>query len=155
DPVQQARLRAASDPWSGKWLEALPSASLGTTLDNNSFRVAVGLRLGAALCHPHHCSQCGADVTSSADHGLVCRNSQGRQSRHASINDIAARALRLAGVPCQKEPLGLCSDDGRRPDGLSLIPWAQGKYLVWDATVSATVADSYIADTCRPQEPLL
>ena len=26
------------------------------------FRVAVGLRLGAKLCEPHSCSQCGSPV---------------------------------------------------------------------------------------------
>jgi len=34
-----------------------------------------------------------------------------------------------AGIPCTKEPLGLSQSDGKRPDGLSLLPWEAGKPL--------------------------
>jgi len=51
----------------------------------------------------------------------------------------------LPGIPATKEPLGLNRQDGKRPDGLTLIPWQGGKPLVWDVTV-ATLAPSY-ADT--------
>ena len=47
--MESARLRAAFDSVSGKRLEVLPSSRLGTTLDNNTFRVAVGLRVGANI----------------------------------------------------------------------------------------------------------
>ena len=36
-------------------------------------------------------------------------------------------------------------DDGKRPDGLSLIPWKNGKPITWDVTVVNPLADSYIA----------
>ena len=35
---------------SGDWLHVLPIASCGLHLENEDIRVAVGLRLGAALC---------------------------------------------------------------------------------------------------------
>jgi len=44
-----------------------------------------------------------------------------------------------------KEPNGLTLSDGRRPDGLTLIPWQYGKPLTWDVTVATTLADSYIS----------
>lgn len=36
--------------------------------------------------------------------------------------------------------------DGRRPDGLTLIPWRMGRCLVWDATVIDTLAASYLSE---------
>jgi len=43
-----------------------------------------------------------------------------------------------------KEPSGLSHSDGKRPDGLTLIPWHAGRSLMWDVTVSCTTADSYL-----------
>jgi len=37
--------------------------------------------------------------------------------------------------------------DGKRPDGLTLVPWKGGK--PWDVTAVCTVADSYVAATAR------
>ena len=46
-----------------------------------------------------------------------------------------------------KEPAGLSRDDGKRPDGVTLLPWARGKAMAWDVTVPDTYADSHLADT--------
>jgi hypothetical protein len=42
------------------------------------------------------------------------------------------------------EPNGLSRDDGKRPDGMTLIPWIKGQPLVRDVTIVDTLADSYI-----------
>ena len=47
------------------------------------------------------------------------------------------------------EPLGLASGDGKRPDGLTLVPWSCGKALAWDVTVATTLAESYIIPSSR------
>jgi len=39
--------------------------------------------------------------------------------------------------------------DGQRPDGLTLIPWKDGKLLTWDVTVVSTLAASYVDVTSR------
>ena len=145
DPTSRARLLAASAGESGVWLNAPPISSLGLHMDNNTIRVAVGLRLGSSLCRPHTCHHCGAVVDHLATHGLSCRWSEGRHHRHAALNDIIHRALSSARVPSRLEPSGLFRSDGKRPDGISLVPWKNGKLLVWDATCPDTFASSYIA----------
>ena len=35
--------------------------------------------------------------------------------------------------------------DGKRPDGITLVPWKNGKLLVWDTTCPDTFAPSYIS----------
>ena len=145
DATSRARLLAASTGESGAWLNALPISSLGLRMDDNTVRVAVGLRLGSPLCRPHTCHHCGAEVDHLATHGLSCRWSEGRHHRHAAINDLVHRGLALAKVPSRLEPSGLYRTDGKRPDGISVVPWRNGKLLVWDATCPDTFAPSYIA----------
>jgi hypothetical protein len=146
DRRQQARLLAVSAPHSGDWLHALPISSCGLRLDKEAVRVAVGLRLGAKLCEPHLC-QCGANVDPEGIHGLACRRSAGRSTRHHVINDMVWHALSQADVPSVKEPDGLLRSDGKRPDGLTLIPWQGGRCMTWDVTVTDTFADSYLPAT--------
>ncbi|XP_021959247.1 uncharacterized protein LOC110855135 [Folsomia candida] len=104
-PEDTARLRSLRDKYAGVWLNALPSPQLGTLLPNETFRVAIALRLGCDICEPHKCP-CGAQVTSRGYHGLSCRRSKGRWSRHEAANDVIARALRSAEVPCIRSPRG-------------------------------------------------
>ena len=143
DHASLARLHAASAQHSGDWLHALPISSCGLRLDDEAVRVAVGFRLGVNLCVPHTCP-CGSQVGSRGLHGLSCRLAHGRQARHHALNDLLWRALSSAGVPSTKEPVGLLRSDGKRPDGLTLIPWSAGKAVTWDVTVIHCLADSYI-----------
>ena len=69
-----------------------------------------------------------------------------RHHRHSAVNDILHRALRSAKVPARLEPSGLTRSDGKRPDGVTLVPWRRGKPLVWDATCPDTLAFSYRAN---------
>lgn len=80
-------------------------------------------------------------------HGLSCVRSAGRMPRHASINDVIRRALVSARVPAVLEPSGLARDDGKRPDGMTLVPWSMGRPLVWDATCVDTLAPSHVPST--------
>lgn len=132
---------AIRKPESGAWLHALPSKSIGTLLDNNAFRIIIGLRLGVDICVPHIC-RCGSQVDKKGRHGLKCRNSAGRHTRHAGMNTTLKRAVVLADVPACLEPVGLFRDDGKRVDGMSLVPWSRGSTLVWDAICTDTFAPS-------------
>jgi hypothetical protein len=80
-------------------------------------------------------------------HSLSCKRSSGRVARHNHLNDLIWRALVKAHIPSTKEPVGLSRSDGKRPDGLTLVPWKSGKSAVWDVTVSDTLAASYVDAT--------
>ena len=125
DDQARARLQASQQSTSGAWLEALPIASVGLRLDNETVRMAVGLRLGLTLCEPHVC-HCGAGVDARGTHGLACKRSAGRHPRHGQLNDVIWRAMQRAQVPSVKEPIGLVPASDLRPDGASMLPWAQG-----------------------------
>ena len=53
DAKSTARLLAVNQKESGAWLTAPPLSAVGLRMDNEAIRVAIGLRLGAALCVPH------------------------------------------------------------------------------------------------------
>ena len=143
DQSQMACYLASVAPHSGDWLLALPIANCGLRLEDEAVRVAVGMRLGLTLCVPHKC-HCGSDVDAHGRHAMVCKKAPGRVARHQVLNDIILRAINAADVPAVKEPSGLNRQDGKRPDGLSLIPWQSGKPLLWDVTVASTLAGSYV-----------
>ena len=43
--------------------------------------------------------------------------------------------------------MGLSRSDGKRPDGMTIVPWSSGKCAVWDVTVIDTMANSYLNST--------
>jgi len=143
NPRQKALFLAAEATHSGDWLHALPIPACGLALDDEAIRVAVAMRLGLDVCAAHPC-RCGADVDVWGTHSFICKRAQGRIIRHQVLNDIIARAFVSAGVPITKEPQGLARSNGKRPDGLTLIPWSGGKAVSWDVTVATTCAASYI-----------
>ena len=123
---------------SGDWLFALPIALCGLKLDDEAVRVAVCLRLGLDLCEPHQC-QCGSFVDAR---GLnVCK----RSARHHALNDSSLALLpQLECSSITKQPAGLSRTDGKRPDGLTLVPWQSGKSLCWDVSVICPLGESYV-----------
>ena len=142
----RARILGAATSESGAWLRALPSASLGTHLDNETVRIAVALRVGADVCSGIHVCRCGSLADVKGHHALTCHYSAGRLPRHTALNDIVRRALLCAGVPAQLEPYGVDRGDGKRPDGMTIYPFSHGRCLIWDATCVNTFADSRLGD---------
>ena len=78
-------------------------------------------------------------------HGLSYQHSGGRLPHHASVNKIICRALVSCGVPAVLELVGVCHDDGKWPDGMSLIPWRKGLPLLWDFICTDTLAPCYFS----------
>ena len=108
------------------------------------------MSLGAPLSEPHSCKLIGADVNSTAAHGLSCRH---RKDRHPDI---------LPSMTLSKGPLApsmsqanfshhdqlqarihMSQTDGKCLDGASIVPWKFGKALVWDFTYTDTLVLSY------------
>ena len=106
----RARILGVSTSESGAWLRALPSANLGTQLDNQTVLVAVALRVGADVTSQYIC-RCGAMADTKGYHALTCRFSAGRLPRHTALNDTIRRALQSAGVPALMEPQGIDRGD--------------------------------------------
>ena len=125
------------------WLHAIPISSSSICLNDEAIRIAVGLRLGVDICEPHTCVY-GAMVDVRGSHALSCKRSFGRLILHNHLKDIIRRSLTRADIPATKEPAGLMRTDGKRPGGLTLIPWRKGRCLIWNATVADTTAASYL-----------
>ena len=106
--------------------------------------------MGAPTGEPHKC-KCSAKVDNLGLHGLACQPTApaGRLPRHYSLNDIVKRSLAMAGFPSSLEPTGLDDRDGRRPDGITIFPFSNGKCLTWDATCSDTYCKTNIGDTAH------
>ena len=58
-----------------------------------------------------------------------------------------ARALSSANVPSQLEPTGLDRADGKHLGGITLVPWSNGRSLVWDATCVDTFGPSHLSSS--------
>ena len=97
----RAHILAAHKSQSGAWLHAFPLSSIGLRMDNQTIRIALVLRLGCPLCHPHICHLCGAEVDFLGLHGLSCQKSQGCYSRHAVLNKLLKRLLMSMGIPAR------------------------------------------------------
>ena len=90
-------------------------------LDNEAIRIAVALRFGATMCLPHDC-QCGQTIDALGLHCFSCLKNSGKHTRHSILNDIVWQTMTRAKIQSIKEPLCL-DNNGKRPDGASLIPW--------------------------------
>ena len=55
--------------------------------------------------------------------------------------------MQRAKITAAKEPPGLIRSDNKRPDGVTLIPWKQGKCLAWDVTMPDIYAQSHLLTT--------
>ena len=84
-------------------------------------------------------------MDSNGVHGLSCKKSAGRFSRHSHVNNLIKRGLESARIPTILEPQVVSRTDGKRPDGMTIFSWSVGKCLVWDFTCSDTLAASQTA----------
>ena len=91
---EKAILLSTSSEDSSAWVHAVPISSLGLKLENSSFKIACGLRIGAKICVPYRCI-CGAQVDPFGRHGLHCQKACGHLSRHNEATLIIKKAIFL------------------------------------------------------------
>ena len=92
------------------------------------------------------------DVTEDGWHGLSCLKIAGRFSRHSNLNALIKQSLSSTHNRSVLEPRHLYRTDKKRPDGLTLVPLAIGKQLLWDVTVVDSLAPCRInaGSVCNP-----
>ena len=82
----------------------------------------MALRLGLGLCAAH----LPVWLTGTRGLSFVCKTLPSLITRNHTLNDIISYTFAFAKIPATKEPYGLFRSDGKRPDGLNLIPWQRG-----------------------------
>ena len=82
-------------------------------------------------------------------HGL---KRAGRFSSYSNLNALIKQSLSSTHLPSVLEPPHLSRTNQKRPDVLTLVPWAVGKQLLWDVTVKDSLAPSIISagSVCKP-----
>ena len=112
-------------------------------MDNNTVKVLLDYDW-VPPCVTHAHTNTGAEVDHLATHGLSCKKSEGHHYCHVAINEIIHRALTKACITLRQEPSGHDRTDGKQPDGMTLIPWKNGKPLgLWVTSCPDTLARSY------------
>ena len=83
-----------------------------------------------------------------------CRNVRNPYKivKYQTLNSLIKQTLGSLDLHSRLEPRGLYRTDGKRPDGVTLIPWEMGKQLVWDVTVVDALAPSRLnqGSLCNP-----
>ena len=64
----------------------------------------------------------------------------GNKDTEKSMIYVIKRALVQAKIPALKEPSNLSQSGGKRPEGLTLTSWKNGRALIWDVTIADTVS---------------
>ncbi|CAG9785935.1 unnamed protein product [Diatraea saccharalis] len=89
--AEHARFLAVAEWQSGLWLQVLASPTVGTLLDNTTFRLSVCLRLGATCNLPHLCPY-GEKLDSLGHHGLSCNRS--------AVISLGMQVLIISSIDC-------------------------------------------------------
>ena len=122
--TELARYKGFSCTCSSDWLNTLPSSNLGLGMSHDCFWISACRRLGAPVITECSCIW-GTTNDKFGNHALTCSNIRGKHIRHQTYNEVIQEALKSAGVSSMLEPRGVLHDYGKRPDGVSLLPWAE------------------------------
>ena len=59
------------------------------------------------------------------------------------LKNVVYRSLASANTPSRLEPSGVYRADCKCTDGMTMVPWSNGRLLVWDTTCVDTFCDSH------------
>ena len=137
--ASRARLRAASAPHAGAWLQALPSKALDQRHSHCEFAAALQLWLGSApLTSDTWCPKCDQVLDAGGFHALSCMAGGDAINCHNSLRDHVFFASRAAGLNPRREESGLLPDDPRRRPGDLFFPlWPGGAPVAMDFAVTS------------------
>ena len=139
DNSSRLRILSAARKESGAWITSLPSSSLGTRIEDEVVRIAIGLRLGIPLSPPQICFQCLALRDPLGRHGLSCYKND---TWNAEINRVIKTSLESISISTHLKPTYLTLSDGTHPDGVTETSWRYGQPLAWGVTVVDTFSQS-------------
>ena len=148
DRVRLAHLLSFSAPRASTWKTVIPSHKLHT-LGDSSYRVSARFNLGLRPYRSilqDQCASCGVTDAIKRDpwHHLSC-NSHKRQEltlRHDSIVQALYHHAHYSGAAAAREPEGLSTEDGRRPDLHIVIP---NRSILVDVVCSHPLAPSHLS----------
>lgn len=106
---------------------------------SSPIRRGIAYRRQFMSAHRHLPCTLVASAASQLTFSVRTPSPAGRYRRRHNLNDLTWRALSWAGVPSLKEPHSLTMLDGKRPDGLSLIPLRESGGTTWGVTVTETI----------------
>ena len=96
------------------------------------------------MISPQFSCVCGTATDQKGHHALTCPKIKSRFQRHSMCNTVIKEAFHATGTQSTLEPIGLLTNDGRRPDGITLTIWHRGKPVAWDFTCVHCLAASHI-----------
>ena len=123
----------------------MPSRHLPwVSLTDLQFRIGCALRLVAPVSFAHACV-CGTNSDEHGSHALTCKSIKSRFTRHQMGNDVIRESFKSSCISSTLERTGLMRNDGRRPGGVTMLPWSRGLSLAWDFTCVHRLATSHLS----------
>ena len=149
DDYHRARFSTVKALHNGIWLNALPIILCGLRMEEDAFASLSASAWVPVCSNPINAYVVGLTwlIREAIMTQLSCKNCAGRTLRHNYLNDLICHAQLQAGPPSIKKPAGLLRTDSEWLDSLTNVPWQAGKSIVWNVTVTDTLADSYLAST--------
>ena len=137
DTRSSARLRSLTLPFSGAFLNAVPSHTLGLSIIPENFRYSLLYRLGLPVYNEDlPCPACGKDSDRYGDHTITCATENERIFRHDSIRDAIFEQARHAGLSPIKEARSLVACSQSRPGDIFVPNW-RGRQTAFGVAVTS------------------